>query len=126
MKQKPIGKEQVEVPIQGIVNCIKKEFTEMQPELHQLFDSDLKSIADQLLAVDLLTVENARNPSYHVINKAFFAGFFLDTVDQINEHCRKFLSAMYNLGGSFRKAADIVKKRLNDSLVKNFNFSLHF
>ncbi len=127
LKQKPLVKEQVEVPISNIIICIKEEFTKMYPRLQELFDGSPKSIAGELLAVGLLVNEHVQNPSYHVIINAFLNGFlFLDTVDQINEHCCKFLSAMNNVGGPFSTAAEYVRKKLNDSLVKNHNITFHF
>ena len=115
------------VPIRDIINCIKDELTKMYPELQQLFETDLDSIAAELLAVSLLTGRAARTPSFDVIINAFLTGFlFLETIKEVNERCRKFFNAMYKVGGDFSLAADRVKKRLNISLLKNFNISLDF
>ena len=115
------------VPIRDIINCIKDELTKMYPELQQLFETDLDSIAAELLAVSLLTGRAARTPSFDVIINAFLTGFlFLGTIEEVNEHCRKFFNAMYKVGGVFNLAANSVKKRLNISLLDKFNISLEF
>ena len=115
----------IDVPIRDIVNCIEEEFNKMFPELQRLFETDLNSIAAELLAVSLLTSRVAEHPVFHTIINSFFSGFlFLRTVQQINEHCRKFFRAMYKVGGVFSLAADSVKEQLKVSLLEKFNVTL--
>ena len=95
--------------------------------MQELFETDLNSIAAELLAVSLLTSRVARTPSFDVIINGFLSGFlFLKTIQQVNEHCRKFFGAMYKVGGVFGLAADTIKKQINVSLIKDYNIALDF
>ena len=117
----------LEVPIRDIANVIEEEFNKMFPELQRLFETDLNSIAAELLAVSLLTSRVAEHPVFHTIITGFLSGFlFLETIQQVNEHCHKFFRAMYKVGGVFSLAANSLKKRLNVSLLKDCNISLDF
>ena len=72
-----------------------------------------------MLAVGLITRRIAANPTFPVIIDGFFSGFsFLETVEDIEEWCKKFFSAFYNVGGSFVLAANSLKKQLQISLKK--------
>ena len=97
----------------------------MFPKLKELFDSHLDGITAELLAVGILTRYVASDPSSNAIIKEFHNGFaFLETIQQVNERCHKFFSAMYKIEGNFTLAADILKKRLKLSLLQKFNVSL--
>ncbi len=121
---------QIIVPIRDIINCIKEEITKVFSKLKQLFESAINSIAVELLAVGLLTTDQARitpttTPSADVIINAFLTGFlFLSTVERVTEHCHKFFNAMYNVGGGFHSAADSIKETINNSLLGNLKVKL--
>ena len=108
------------LPVTGldqVIKCIKDEINKKHPALRELFESDLQTVAGQLLAVSLITPNIAKNPSFDAIINGFLTGFaFLDTVEQVEERCRKFLGAFDNVGGSFVVAADSVKRQINISL----------
>ena len=115
----------IDVPIRDIINCIKEEIIKLFPALQELFETDLNSIAAELLAVSLLTSRVARTPSFDVIINGFLSGFlFLKTIQQVSEHCHKFFRAMYKVGGVFTLAADSLKEQLQVSLLEKFNISL--
>ena len=101
----------------------------MFSNLQQLFETDINSIAAELLTVGLLTSRQARitptTPSFDVIINAFLTGFlFLSTVERVTAHCHKFFNAMYKVGGGFHSAADSIKEKINDSLLGNLKVKL--
>ncbi len=116
----------IEAPIHDVINCIKEEFTKLIPELKNLFGTCLDSIKSELFAVGLVADAVARQPEATCTPDAIINGFFAllpftMTIEKLTEQCHKFFNAMYKVGGGFSFAADTLKERINNSLLKKFN-----
>ena len=100
----------------------------MQADLHDTFQMSIGSISNQLLQADIITSDVQKSPSYDAIINQFVSGMkFKRTQRNLEEHCKKFITALTNVGGPVKDAAlmiqedwiDIVKRELGIELQLN-------
>ena len=72
-----------------------------------------------MLAAGIIPHHVAKNPSSSAIIKGFRSVFsLLESVEEIEDWCNRFLNALHNVGGPFVVAANKLKKHLESSLMK--------
>ena len=96
-----------------VIRCIGTVIDGMYASLSSLFDDSLKKVAEEMLQAGIITRTLERNPTFDSIINSFLSAFeFMDELDDIENHCMKFLSVFYKIGGPFVPAGDMIKKRL--------------
>ena len=76
---------------------------------------NLKVVAAEMLAAGIIPdhVANTQNPSFLAVVNGFLSGFlFLDSVEEIEDKCNRFLNALHKVGGPFVEAANKLRKAL--------------
>ena len=107
--------------IDGLRRCVNEVFDRNIADLHQLFKHSLTAIANEMLQAGLVSRDVHNEPTVDNIIKEFIAGMlFISEQEKIEEHCIKFLSALYKMQGPFVFAADKIK----DDLIKEVNKKL--
>jgi len=109
-----------------VVRYIKQVMETHYPALSGLFEGLLKTVATEMLSVGLIPHAIEKNPTFDGIMSFFLAGFaFKDELEEIEEHCLKFLTVFYKIGGPFVDAANKIKKTIqktvNDKLGVQLN-----
>ena len=85
--------------------------TNHQIALHDIFQESIGSISYELLQVDIITRGVQRSPSYDAIIHQFKAGMnFIGTQRDLEEHCKKFITALTNVGGPVKDAALMIQQ----------------
>ena len=96
--------------------------TEWHAKMRGLIEGSIEDFAAQMFTRNLITPHIHRNPSFSSIMGCFIAGFdILDELKEVQGHCGKFFSALYNIGGPLEKMADRLKKAINEKLQEKMN-----
>ena len=95
---------------------------EQHAAMRGLIECSIKDFAAQMYSENLITPQIHRNPSFESIMECFIAGFdILDELKEVQGHCGKFFSALYNIGGPLEKMANKLKKAINEKLQEKMN-----
>ena len=96
-----------------------------QADLHQLFQESIGSISDEMLAAHIITREVQRSPSYDAIISSFESGMrFNYTKADLEEHCKKFLTALTNVGGPLANVAKMIQQEWIRSVNQQLRIEL--
>ena len=107
---------------------LEKALTESYVILHGIFQESIGAISNELLQARIITRDVQRSPSYDAIISQFVGGVKCKrTQRDLEEHCKKFITALTNVGGPVEDAAlmiqedwiDIVKRELGIELQLN-------
>ena len=91
--------------------------TDHQVALHDVFQGSIVSISNGLLQAGIITHDVLKSPSYNTIIDQFVAGMnFIDTQKDLVEHCKKFITALTNVGGPVKAAALMIQQEWTDIL----------
>ena len=85
----------------------------------------MSDISDELLQAGIITRAVQRSPTYDAIINQFVGGMkFICTQRDLEEHCKKFITALTNVGGPLIKAAQMIQKDWIDK-VRELGTELH-
>ena len=83
--------------------------------LHDIFQTSIGSISNELYAACIITRDVQRSPSYDAIIDQFEAAMdFMQTQKGLEEHCNKFITALTNVGGPVNDAALMIQQEWID------------
>ena len=89
--------------------------TDNHVALHDVFQESIGSISNELLQAGIITRDVQRSPSYDSIIGQFEAGMnFIGTQKDLVEHCKKFITALTNVGGPVKIAALMIQQEWID------------
>ena len=109
------------------VACIKEEIDRKFASLKNLFDPSMDAISAELFTVGIISNDVKNSPSTNTILQSFYSGFtFMNTIEEVQCHCRKFFSALDKMGGPFIIASNSLKQDIIKSIIRNFNFNIFF
>ena len=90
-------------------------------------ENSLKEVSAELFASRLISNGTKRQPSYEAIITDFLSGLaFKKTLPLIIQHCEKFFSVFYKLGGPFADAGDSLKQSIIETVRKKLSINLSF
>ena len=113
--------------ISAIVTCIKEEINRKFAPLKNLFEPSINRVAAELFTIGIISDEVQRNPSTNSILQDFYTGFaFMNTIEKVEQHCRKFFSVFNKIGGPFTIAGNSLKHDIGESISRNFDFNISF
>ena len=113
--------------ISAIVTCIKEEINRKFAPLKNLFDPSMDAISAELFTVGIISNDVKNSPSTNTILQSFYSGFtFMNTIEEVQCHCRKFFSALDKMGGPFIIASNSLKHDIVKSISRNFDFNISF
>ena len=102
-----------------LIQCIKEVMERKHASLSKLFEDSLKSVANEMLQAGLITQALAREPSFDAINGSFLNAMdFMEEFEEIEQHCTKFISVFFKLGGPFLAAGRAIKKNIVEAAGK--------
>ena len=85
--------------------------------------------ATQLFALRMITEDVYRNPTCDTIIDCFLAACMSKKLEEIEEHCWRFIGVFYQMGGLFDAVANAIKKAIQetvrDKLGVQFNIGVH-
>ena len=125
--------------MKSVIAELKKVLNSMQADLHDIFQMSIDSISNQLVQVDIITSDVQKSPSYDAIISQFVGGMkFISTQEELEDYCKVFITALANVGGPLRRAAqmlqqdwiEIVKKQLGvdlqiyDNMTGNYMYKI--
>ena len=113
--------------ISAIVTCIKEEINRKFAPLKNLFEPSINRVTAELFTVGIISDEVQRNPSTNSILQDFYTGFaFMNTIEKVEQHCKKFFSIFDKMGGPFTIAGNSLKQDIAESISRNFDFNISF
>ena len=84
-------------------------------------------MAAELFTVGIISDEVQKNPSTNSILQDFYTGFaFMNRIENIEQHCRKFFSIFNKIGGPFTIAGNSLKQDIVESISRNFDYNISF
>ena len=96
------------------------------PDISELFEGVLKTVSSEMYGAGLIPHAVEKNPTFDGIMSSFLSGFaFKDELQEIEEHCVKFLSVFYKIGGPFVYAADMIKQTIQDTIIDKLGVQLN-
>ena len=100
-----------------IIKILEQVLIDNYVSLHGIFQESIGAISNELLQAGIITPGVQRSPSYNVIISQFVGGMnFINTQKELEEHCKVFITALTNVGGPLRRAAQMVKKEWIDTV----------
>ena len=92
---------------------LHKVLNENQVVLNEIFAATpetLAEIAREMNAVNIITKAVKENPAYDAIINSFVSGMKLRRdISKVEEHCKKFLKALSNVGGPVADAGEMIE-----------------
>ena len=75
-----------------------------------------------MLAAGIIPHHIVKDPFFSATISGFLSGFsFLESMEKIEDWCKRFLNALHNVGGPFVIAANNLKEQLKSSLNDSNN-----
>ena len=120
------GTDSSTVDTKQVIRCIKELMRTYHPDLSELFEGLLKTVSSDMYAVGLIPHAVERNPTFDAIMNFFLSGFaFKDELEEIEEHCVKFLNVFYKIGGPFVYAANKIKRSIQKTVIDKLGVQLN-
>ena len=95
-------------------SCIKDVFNQNFERLRNTSRNSLNSLADKMFTNSLIGDDVHRSPSFQNIFDEVIAGIDLTTtLNELQDHCCKFITACTDVGGPIKKAAELLQKDLS-------------
>ena len=114
------------VDTKQVIRCIKELMRTYHPDLSELFEGVLKTVSSEMYGVGLIPHAVEKNPTFDGIMTSFLSGFvFKDELVEIEEHCAKFLSVFYKIGGPFVYAANKIKRSIQKTVIDKLGVQLN-
>ena len=114
------------VDTKQVIRCIKEVMRTYHPGLSELFEGLLKNVSTEMYAVGLIPHAVEKNATFDAIMNFFLSGFvFKDELEEIEEHCVKFLNVLYKIGGPFVYAANKIKKSIQKTVIDKLRVQLN-
>ena len=108
------------------VKLIREAMDRNHASLSNLFEDSIKEVAEEMLSAGIISRIKMKEPSSDTILNSFDVGLnFKKTVQEIEDHCKKFLSVFYEFGGPFSDAAQSIAAQIEESVGKSINIQLH-
>ena len=83
----------------------------------------LEKIANSLHSADIITDDLRDKPVYPEIQQQFTLCIeYLEEKQEIEEHCKVFLSALRGVGGPMRRVAEQIRREWKDTCELNIKF----
>ena len=83
----------------------------------------------QLFALGMITDDVLRNPTCDTIIDCFLAACISKKLEELEEHCGRFIGVFYQMGGPYDNMADVIKESIQatvrDKLGVQFNIGVH-
>ena len=93
-----------------MVAKLKQVLTDNHVDLHDVFQESIGSISNELLQAGIITRDVQMAPSYDAIINQFVNGMkFKRTQRDLEERCKKFITALINVGGPVKDAALMIQ-----------------
>ena len=97
--------------LESVIEKLEQALITKQVALHTIFQESMSDISDELFQVDIITRGVQRSPSYDAIINQFVGGMKCkQTQRDLEEHCKKFIAALTNVGGPVKDAALMIQK----------------
>ena len=94
--------------------------------LSTLFEDSIKEVSESMLSAGIISRIKMKEPSSDSIINSFNAGLnFKTTVQEIENHCVKFLTVVHDFGGPFSDAALSIQTQIIDVISNNLNIQLN-
>ena len=94
-----------------MVAKLKQVLTDRHVALHDIFQMSIGSISNELLQAGIISHDVLKSPSYNTIIDQFVGGMnFIGTQRDLEEHCKKFITALTNVGGPVKAAALMIQQ----------------
>lgn len=112
------------------LDAIKRNLARTLNKLHSNFENlanqSLTSVANQMLSAGVINTEINRAPTFNAIVDSFIS--FVNCAQRketIQEHCRKFLRALINVGPPIEGVAHTIREQWIDVNLKELNVKLN-
>ena len=93
--------------------------------MKNLFEISIETVTAELFAAGLISTGARKRKSYDAIINEFYAGLhFKMEISNVENHCKKFLSVFYKLGGPFKDAGDLLKQSIVQHVHDELNVNL--
>ena len=99
------------INVKDVISCVKQVFDENLTDLKFVCDRSLQTVSAEMFSAGLISNSVKDQQSFEDIISDFYNGFvFMKTIPQVEEHCKKFFSALHRLGGPFSLAGNAIKQ----------------
>ncbi len=93
--------------------------------LSALFEDSIKEVSESMLSAGIISRIKMKEPSSDVIINSFNTGLnFKTTIQEIENHCVKFLTVVQDFGGPFTDAALSIQTQIVEIVSNNLDIQL--
>ena len=111
--------------MKSVISELEKVLTDNHVCLHGIFQESIGDISNELLQAGIITRTVQRSPSYDAIVSQFVGGMnFISTQKELEEHCKVFITALTNVGGPLRRAAQMIKQKWIDTVKQKLGIEI--
>ena len=111
--------------MKSVIAELEQVLTDNYVSLHGIFQQSIGDISNELLQAGIITQTVQKSPSYDAIVSQFVGGMnFISTQEELEEHCKVFVTALTNVGGPLRRAAQMVKQKWIDTVKQKMGIEL--
>ena len=104
---------------------LKQVLTDNHADLRDVFQESIGDISNQLLQAGIITQTVQRSNSYDAIISQFVSGMkFKHTQRDLEERCKKFITALTDVGGPVKDAALMVKEKWIETVKQELGIEL--
>ena len=108
-----------------VIRELEQVLTTHHADLHTAFQESIGDISNELLQVGIITRNVQRSPSYNAIVTQFIGGLkFKHTLRDLEERCMKFITALTNVCGPVRDAAEMLQQEWTDEVKQKLGIEL--
>ena len=112
-----------DVDVKKLVKELKSVTQSQYANITGLPKESLRAVADEMKTRGIIGKGVNNDPTYHAIISEFETGLgCYETVADVEEHCKKFLSALEEVGGG----AAIKAKQLREGWIKGVEANLNY
>ena len=97
--------------MKSVIAELEKVLTDNRVSLNDIFQESIGAISNELLQARIITRDVQRSPSYDTIISQFVGGMKCKrTLRDLEERCKKFITALTNVGGPVEDAAQMIQQ----------------
>ena len=117
----------IDIDISKMKKLMKKVLTKNHAALTDLPKTSLAKLAEEMFSAGLINREVQRAPTLDDIIGEFEAGMsFITAHTELQEYVVKFLEILNNMGGSFARAANVLRSEWTEIIKKELKVEINF
>ena len=109
----------IDSTLDNLRRCIKDTHRSMYSQISDAVEGNMEGLTGELFSKNIICNATRKSQNYSKVTDEFWASLpFMDSVQEIETHCLKFLESLQTIGGPAVLVANKLKRKWKEDVLK--------